>query len=142
LDHASSMFRGLCCLLLLAHPASSLDATARWCGWSSAAPRTTPLVAHANRFEICQGKYCSKKGAKRTLALFEELGEQLGEEVIIEKADMSHTEHGCFDECTMGPNVRIDGDGPQTDGGRIINGVRGAAAVAELLGVEPLPESA
>lgn len=41
----------------------------------------------------------------------------------------------------MGPNVRVDGNGPQTDGGRILNGVKGAAAVAELLGLEP-PEEA
>ena len=70
---------------------------------------------------------------------------------------MSHTEHGCFDEscggvatplrrlsrsmhrCTMGVNVRVDGAGPQTDGGKIVNGVRSAAAAAELLGIE-LPE--
>jgi len=35
----------------------------------------------------------------------------------------------------MGPNVRVGGDGPRTDNppGRIINGVRGEAAVRELL---------
>ena len=51
---------------------------------------------------------------------------------------MSHTEHGCFDECTMGPNVRVGGDGPKTDSapfgnGKIINGVKGADAIRSLL---------
>ena len=77
---------------------------------------------------------------------------------------MSHTEHGCFDECMMGPNVRVGGEdgrsalasqrlwpelaalGWPTDGAaafprRILNGVKGPAAVAELLGV-PCPEEA
>ena len=84
-----------------------------------------------------RSKYCTKKGSKRTLALFEELSAGL-DGVAVMKADMSHTEHGCFDECTMGPNVRLDGK-PQTDGGRILNGVKGAEAVATLLGVEPPP---
>lgn len=92
------------------------------------------------RFEVCQGKYCSKKGAKKTLALLEELATGI-DGVLVEKADMSHTEHGCFDECTMGPNVRVDGAGPKTDGGRILNGIRGVEACAELLGV-PVPEPA
>ena len=52
-------------------------------------------------FEVCQNKYCKKKGAAKTLALFEELAEGR-DDVLVEKADMSHTEHGCFDECTMG----------------------------------------
>ena len=90
--------------------------------------------------EVCCGKYCSKKGSKKTLALLEELATGV-DGVIVEKADMSHTEHGCFDECTMGPNVRVDGAGPQTDGGRILNGIRGVEACAELLGV-PVPEPA
>ena len=56
----------------------------------------------------------------------------------VEIADMSHTEHGCFDECTMGPNVRVGGDGPKTDSapfgnGKIINGVKGADAIRSLL---------
>ena len=51
-------------------------------------------------------------------------------------------EHGCFDECTMGPNVRVGGDGPQTDNGpfpacKIVNGVKGEEAVSALL--PPLP---
>ena len=52
---------------------------------------------------------------------------------------MSHTEHGCFDECTMGPNVRVGCDASLLDGGRIVNAVKGAAKVADLLGVE-LPD--
>ncbi|KAL1519980.1 hypothetical protein AB1Y20_023464 [Prymnesium parvum] len=83
-------------------------------------------------FEVCLNKYCRKRGARRTLQLFEEMA---GEGVVVQAADMSHAEHGCFDECTMGPNVRVGGEG-----GRIVNGVKGAAAVAALLGVEA-PES-
>ena len=33
----------------------------------------------------------------------------------------------------MGPNVRVGGQGAQTDGGRILNGIKGADAVAALL---------
>ena len=43
------------------------------------------------------------------------------------------------DRCTMGPNVRVDGAGPKADGGPIVNGVRGAAGAAEVLGVD-VPE--
>merc|ERR1712147_70657 len=89
-------------------------------------------------FEVCQGKYCRKKGSKHTLELFEELGAALPN-VRVQVADMSHTEHGCFDECTMGPNVRVDGAGPKADGGPIVNGVRGAAGAAEVLGID-VPE--
>ena len=46
---------------------------------------------------------------------------------------------GCFDECMMGPNVRVDGAGPKADGGPIVNGVRGAAGAAKVLGVD-VPE--
>ena len=45
----------------------------------------------------------------------------------------------------MGPNVRVDGNGPQTDtelGQKIVNGVKGVAKVADLLGVELPPEPA
>lgn len=43
-----------------------------------------------------------------------------------------------FDECTMGPNVRVGGDGPKTDSapfgkGKVVNGIKGAEAVTELL---------
>ena len=100
--------------------------------------RKDGLAFRADLMEKC--KYCSKKGAKKTLALLEELATGV-DGVLVEKADMSHTEHGCFDECTMGPNVRVDGAGPKTDGGRILNGIRGVEACAELLGV-PVPEPA
>ena len=40
---------------------------------------------------------CRKKGSVKTLALLEELAAGR-DDVIVEKADMSHTEHGCF-EC-------------------------------------------
>ena len=78
-----------------------------------------------------------KKGSKATLALFEEMAEGRDDVVVI-AADMSHTEHMCFDECTMGPNVRVGGDGPKTDSapfgnGKIINGVKGADAIRSLL---------
>jgi len=73
-------------------------------------------------------------GAATTLHHFQELSEGLTDvEVVV--ADMGHTEHGCFDECTMGPNVRLDGE-PRTDGGKVLNGVKGPAAVAALLGVD------
>ena len=72
------------------------------------------------------------------LALFEELAEGR-EDVLVSAADMSHTEHGCFDECLMGPNVRVGGDGPKTDNppGKIMNYVKGEEAVRELLGSPP-----
>ena len=63
-------------------------------------------------------------------------------DILVEAADMSHTEHGCFDECTMGPNVRVGGDGPKTDSlpfgaGKVVNGIKGADAVADLLASPP-----
>ena len=93
-----------------------------------------PRCAEPLRFEVCQNKYCRKKGSVKTLALFEELAGDR-EDVLVSAADMSHTEHNCFDECMMGPNVRVGGDGPQTDSppGRIVNGVKGEDAVRELL---------
>lgn len=54
------------------------------------------------------------------------------DDVAVVAADMSHTEHGCFDECMMGPNVRLGGT-PQEDGGMIINGVKGEAGCSELV---------
>ena len=132
------------------------------------AARAPIAMQEERRFEVCQGRYCSKKGAKRTLALFEELGADVPG-VLVEVADMGHTDHGCFDECTMGresrifeplplalplqtssaefrlafaaANVRVGGKGPRTDGGKIINGVKGAAKVADLLGVDPPTEA-
>ena len=94
------------------------------------------VVASVARVEVCTKKHCKKKGSLKTLRIFEALAPD-GVEVLT--ADMSHTEHGCFDECTMGPNVRVDGAGPKADGGPIVNGVRGAAGAAEVLGID-VPE--
>ena len=53
-------------------------------------------IVMAERFEVCLGKHCRKRGSKATLARFEELA--AGRDgVIVEAADMSHTEHGCFE---------------------------------------------
>ena len=94
------------------------------------------VVASVARVEVCTKKHCKKKGSLKTLRIFEALAPD-GVEVLT--ADMSHTEHGCFDECTMGPNVRVDGAGPKADGGPIVNGVQGAAGAAEVLGID-VPE--
>ena len=89
-----------------------------------------------SRVEICTKKHCKKKGSLKLLKIFEALAP---DDVEVLTADMSHTEHACFDECMMGPNVRVDGAGPKADGGPIVNGVRGAAGAAEVLGVD-VPE--
>ena len=94
------------------------------------------VVASVARVEVCTKRHCKKKGSLRLLRIFEALAP---DEVEVLTADMSHTEHGCFDECTMGPNVRVDGAGPKADGGPIVNGVRGAAGAAEVLGID-VPE--
>ena len=94
------------------------------------------VVASVARVEVCTKKHCKKKGSLRLLRVFEALAP---DEVEVLTADMSHTEHGCFDECMMGPNVRVDGAGPKADGGPIVNGVRGATGAAEVLGVD-VPE--
>ena len=94
------------------------------------------VVASVARVEVCTKKHCKKKGSLKLLRIFEALAPD-GVEVLT--ADMSHTEHGCFDECTMGPNVRVDGAGPKADGGPIVNGVQGAAGAAEVLGID-VPE--
>ena len=115
-------------------------------------PAATTTRAAPERVEVCLKKHCRKRGGAATLALFESLAPD-GVEVLA--ADMAHTDHGCFDECTMGasraprcrapapraaagPNVRVDGE-PREDGGRVLNGVRGAAAVAGVLGVAAPP---
>ena len=111
---------------------------------AASALQTQPMQLHARRrvvasvarVEVCTKKHCKKKGSLRLLRIFEALAP---DEVEVLTADMSHTEHGCFDECTMGPNVRVDGAGPKADGGPIVNGVRGAAGAAEILGVD-VPE--
>ena len=105
------------------------------------APRIVPCMsASPLRFEVCQNKYCKKKGSAETLKIMQEMAEGRTD-VMVEAADMSHTEHGCFDECTMGPNVRVGGDGPRTDSlpfgaGKVVNGIKGADAVEKLLAQE------
>ena len=89
------------------------------------------------RVEVCMNKYCKKHGSAATLELLQQLADGR-DDVLVEVADMSHTEHGCFDECTMGPNVRIGGDGPRTDSapfgaGKVVNGIKGEDAAQGLL---------
>mmetsp|Transcript_6586 Transcript_6586/g.20760 ORF Transcript_6586/g.20760 Transcript_6586/m.20760 type:complete len:131 (-) Transcript_6586:8-400(-) len=91
------------------------------------------MSAAVESIEVCQNKHCRKRGAAATLKHFDMLVDACGLDVRVGKADCSDTEHGCFDECTMGPNVRVDG------GRGITNGVRGAAAAADVLGIE-LPD--
>ena len=88
------------------------------------APRSQAVVMADNRLEVCQNKYCRKKGSVKTLELLKALADGR-DDVIVSAADMSHTEHGCFDECMMGPNVRLGGE-PQQDKGRVINEVKAA----------------
>lgn len=118
----------LCCLAV-----SGLVALSQGFQVPSSARASVVLAAEAPvRIEVCQKKHCKKRGSATTLRLFEALA---GDSTLVETADMSHTDHGCFDECTMGPNVRVDGGGALSDEGRVVNGVKGAAAVAEVLGV-------
>ena len=74
--------------------------------------------------EKCRGKYCKRRGSAKVLELFERLAP---DGVQIEVVD-------CLDECTLGPNVRLDGDDR-----RVQNGIKTAAQVAEILGV-PVPD--
>ncbi|KAG8462520.1 hypothetical protein KFE25_010345 [Diacronema lutheri] len=92
-----------------------------------APPRALVVLAEGapRTVEVCRSKHCTKRGSAKTLELLQSLAPP-GVEVIV--ADCSDTEHGCFDECTMGPNVRIDG--------RIINGVKKPADCAALLNVD------
>ena len=46
-------------------------------------------------------------------------------------ADMSHTEHGCFDECTMGPNVRVGGEDGRSACAPFLTIARGSGARPE-----------
>lgn len=96
----------------------------------SSSSRAAILMSGA-RVEVCQNKYCRKKGAKKTLEALQELAAGR-EDVEVVVADMSHTEHGCFDECMMGPNVRIGGE-PQSDSGRVYNGIKGDEAFADII---------
>ncbi|KAJ8607804.1 hypothetical protein CTAYLR_009885 [Chrysophaeum taylorii] len=86
----------------------------------SAASALVMMSGTVERLEVCQNKHCRKRGGATTLKRLQELAPAT---VSVEIADMSHTEHGCFDECTMGPNVRVNG-APQTDEGRVVNGVK------------------
>ena len=61
-----------------------------------AAGRAAVTMAEPVRVEVCQNKYCRKKGSAKTLALMEEAAAGR-DDVIVCKADMSHTEHGCFE---------------------------------------------
>lgn len=85
-----------CMLLLVAH-ASALVLPHAAAHGPHYALRHTQLVMQEPplRFEICQNKYCRKKGSKATLALFEEICAGR-DDVIVEAADMSHTEHGAI----------------------------------------------
>eukprot|EP00631_Chrysoreinhardia_giraudii_P007701 CAMPEP_0197413728 /NCGR_PEP_ID=MMETSP1170-20131217/563_1 /TAXON_ID=54406 /ORGANISM="Sarcinochrysis sp, Strain CCMP770" /LENGTH=138 /DNA_ID=CAMNT_0042940357 /DNA_START=14 /DNA_END=430 /DNA_ORIENTATION=+ len=94
--------------------------------------RRTVTCSAVERVEVCQNKHCRKRGAAKTLKLFQALA---GEATVVQAADMSHTEHGCFDMCVMGPNVRINGT-PRTDEGRVKPGVKTAADVAAVLGID------
>ena len=160
-SESAGMLRWMLQLLLMCSAAAfSAGVTCR----HGVAARAPIAMQEERRFEVCQGRYCTKKGAKRTLALFEELAAG-APGVLVEAADMGHTDHGCFDECPMGresrlfrtavsfielvpssprfaaANVRVGGNGARTDGGKIINGIKGAAKVAELLGVDPPTEA-
>lgn len=98
------MFRYTVKLLSLCSVAAFSAGTAcRHAGAAIAMPacRGAPIAMQERRFEVCQGRYCTKKGAKRTLALFEELAAG-APGALVEIADMGHTDHGCFDECPMG----------------------------------------
>lgn len=94
--------------------------------WATARARAR-MAESPRTLEVCRGKFCTKRGSSRTLELLQQLAPD-GVDVVV--ADCSDTEHGCFDECTMGPNVRI--------GAKIVNDVKGAEACAALLGV-PAP---
>ena len=93
---------------------------------SARRPVRTALRA-CERVEVClsgRGKYCKRRGSAKVLELFERLAP---DGVQIEVVD-------CLDECTLGPNVRLDGDDR-----RVQNGIKTAAQVAEILGV-PVPD--
>eukprot|EP00929_Paragymnodinium_shiwhaense_P109135 TRINITY_DN75493_c0_g1_i1.p1 TRINITY_DN75493_c0_g1~~TRINITY_DN75493_c0_g1_i1.p1 ORF type:complete len:185 (+),score=45.90 TRINITY_DN75493_c0_g1_i1:2-556(+) len=82
------------------------------------------------KIEVCVNRHCKLKGgAGKLKAIFDELAPGTGIEIV---------EKQCLDECPMGPNVRLL-RGDDDEFGDVINGVKGKAKVAELLGVE-LPE--
>jgi hypothetical protein len=120
------------CLALMSALSPSFGPTSMAHASARAASRVHVLLSDAPRtLEVCRSRHCSKRGSKTTLELLQQLAPE-GTEVVV--ADCSDTEHGCFDECTMGPNVRI--------GSKIINGVKGVPACAELLGVDVPPDLA
>ena len=113
------------------YPSAARPQPAARAGRLCAAEAAAPV-----RVEVCMNKYCKKRGSAATLELLQQLADGR-DDVLVEVADMSHTEHGCFDECTMGPNVRIGGDGPRTDSapfgaGKVVNGIKGEDAAQGL----------
>lgn len=62
---------------------------------SVAAPRALGVRMEAApvRFEVCQSRHCKRKGSAATLALMQEAAAGRAD-VLVEAADMSHTEHG------------------------------------------------
>ena len=97
--------------------------------------RGSSLAAEPVLIEACQKRHCKRRGAAGTMKLLQELAPE-GVEVV--PSDMSHTEHGCFDLCAMGPNVRLGG-ALRTDEGDVTSGVKGIAAVCKVLGIDEPP---
>ncbi|CAJ1409642.1 unnamed protein product [Effrenium voratum] len=99
--------------------------------------RARAVQAHAEpeskitKVEICIHRDCKRRGGGQKLkSVFEELADGTGIEV---------GEYDCFDECPFGPNVRTL-EGPDDQFGRVLNGVKGKAQIAKILGVEPPEE--
>eukprot|EP00622_Pseudochattonella_farcimen_P006267 FR742050.1.p1 GENE.FR742050.1~~FR742050.1.p1 ORF type:complete len:135 (+),score=13.47 FR742050.1:56-406(+) len=83
-------------------------------------------AAPCSKIEVCTstyGKMCLRKGGRKTLAMFEELAATTDIEIV---------EVDCLDECTSGPNARLD-----EDDRRIVGGLRTKEQIAEVLGVDP-----
>ena len=77
-----------------------------------------------SRVEVCNNpssKDCKRKGSAKTWVYFQKLVEGTGIELSVSD---------CMNECTSGPNVRLDGDDR-----RIIGGVKSMSSVASILGV-------
>ena len=64
-------------------------------GLYNSVPVRATLRMDALRFEVCQNKYCKKKGSAETLKLMQEAAEGRTD-ILVEAADMAHTEHGCL----------------------------------------------
>lgn len=95
--------------------------------------RTTKLATRlfaegefsCSRIEVCSGstsKDCKRRGSVKTLEYFRNMVGDTGIEII---------QSECMDECTSGPNIRLDGDDK-----RIYGGIKGPVKIAEVLGVE------